>query len=196
MQVNPLVEALGAYPYNELDESKRKRHAEGLPIIDFGIGVPREPTPQFIRDALVTALEREEYSSYPLAAGIPELREAIANWVERRYGSRLDPEIEVLPTLGSKEAIYHLASLLIWAGSERDLVAVTTPGYPVAGRSTQMTGGQLVELPLDAESGWLPRIDSISPSMWQRLAVIWVNSPNNPTGAASPLAFYEELAEH
>jgi acetylornithine aminotransferase len=196
MQVNPLVEALGAYPYNELDESKRKRHAEGLPIIDFGIGVPREPTPQFIRDALVTALEREEYSSYPLAAGIPELREAIANWVERRYGSRLDPEIEVLPTLGSKEAIYHLASLLIWAGSERDLVAVTTPGYPVAGRSTQMTGGQLVELPLDAESGWLPRIDSISPSMWQRLAVIWVNSPNNPTGAAAPLAFYEELAEH
>ena len=133
MQVNPLVEELGAYPYNELDEAKRKRQAEGLPIIDFGIGVPREPTPQFIRDALAAALEQEEYSSYPLAAGLPELREAIANWVERRYGSRLDPEIEVLPTLGSKEAIYHLAALLLWAGSERDLVAVSTPGYPVAG---------------------------------------------------------------
>lgn len=195
MEVHPLVEELGAYPYNELGEARAEREQNGLSVIDFGIGVPREPTPSFIREALAESVLGEEYSSYPLASGGGELREAIAAWVARRYGVQLDPSIEVLPTLGSKEAIYHLAGLLLWAGGTRDLVAVTTPGYPVAARSTQLAGGQLLELPLDAESGWLPRIDSIPRQAWRRLAVIWINSPNNPTGAAAPLAFYDELAE-
>ena len=195
MEINPLVEALGEYPYNELADARRAREAKGLEVIDFGIGVPREPTPNFIRDALNNALAAEPYSSYPLAAGQSELREAIASWVEHRYGTHLDPSIEVLPTLGSKEAIYHLAGLLIWEGGTRDTVAVTTPGYPVAGRSTQLAGGNVLELPLDPHSDWLPNIDAIPASMWPRLAVIWINSPNNPTGAAAPLSFYEELAE-
>jgi acetylornithine aminotransferase len=195
MEIHPLVEELGAYPYNELAERRAAREQKGLSVIDFGIGVPREPTPAFIREALVEAVLAEEYSSYPLASGAAELREAIAGWVNRRYGARLDPSIEVLPTLGSKEAIYHLAGLLLWAGGERNLVAVTTPGYPVAARSTRLAGGQLLELPLDAASDWLPAIDAIPQEAWRRLAVIWINSPNNPTGSAAPLAFYEELAE-
>jgi len=195
MEINPLVEALGTYPYNQLAEARAARERDGLGVIDFGIGVPREPTPALIRDALAEALDEEDYSSYPLAAGMADLREAIAAWAGRRYGVRLDPSIEVLPTLGSKEAIYHLAGLLLWAGGARDLVAVTTPGYPVAARSTQLAGGHLLELPLDPAADWLPRIDSISDQEWRRLAVIWINSPNNPTGATAPLAFYEELAE-
>ena len=195
MELHPLIEELGAYPYTELGEARAAREAKGLPVIDFGIGVPREPTPNFIRDALNNALAAEPYSSYPLAAGQSELREAIASWVEHRYGTHLDPSIEVLPTLGSKEAIYHLAGLLLWEGGTRDTVAVTTPGYPVAGRSTQLAGGNVLELPLDPHSDWLPNIDAIPAAMWPRLAVIWINSPNNPTGAAAPLSFYEELAE-
>ena len=195
MEIHPLIEELGVYPYNELAEARAAREAEGLSVIDLGIGVPREPTPAFIREALTTAALEEDYSSYPLASGLPELREAIANWAQRRYGARLDPSIEVLPTLGSKEAIYHLAGLLLWTDSARDLVAVTTPGYPVAGRSTKLAGGQVLELPLDRQSDWLPNIDAIPQEAWRRLAVIWINSPNNPTGAAAPLAFYEQLAE-
>ena len=195
MEIHPLVEELGVYPYNELADARAEREAKGLPVIDFGIGVPREPTPLFIREALTSAVMDEQYSRYPLAAGMPELREAIAAWAQRRYGVRLDPSIEVLATLGSKEAIYHLAGLLLWAGGGRDLVAVTTPGYPVAGRSTRLAGGELLELPLDAQSDWLPNIDAIPDEAWRRLAVIWINSPNNPTGAAAPLAFYEQLAE-
>ena len=195
MELHPLIEELGAYPYTELGDARAAREAKGLPVIDFGIGVPREPTPAFIREALTATVLEEEYSSYPLASGLPELRDAIANWAQRRYGARLDPSIEVLPTLGSKEAIYHLAGLLLWAGGARDLVAVTTPGYPVAGRSTQLAGGQVIDLPLDKQSGWLPDIDAIPDEAWRRLAVIWINSPNNPTGASAPLAFYEDLAE-
>ena len=195
MEVHPLIEALGAYPFNELAQARAAREAKGLPVVDFGIGVPREPTPILIREALNSAVLDEDYSRYPLAAGLPELREAIAAWVARRYGVRLDPSIEVLPTLGSKEAIYHLAGLLLWAGAERNLVAVTTPGYPVAARSTQLAGGELLELALDPQSDWLPSIDAIPDSAWRRLAVIWINSPNNPTGAEAPLAFYDELAE-
>ena len=195
MEIHPLVEELGVYPYNELADARAAREAKGLSVIDFGIGVPREPTPLFIREALTTAVLEEQYSRYPLAAGMAELREAIAAWAQRRYGARLDPAIEVLPTLGSKEAIYHLAGLLLWAGGSRNLVAVTSPGYPVAGRSTKLAGGELLELPLDAQSDWLPNIDAIPDEAWRRLAVIWIISPNNPTGSAAPLAFYEELAE-
>jgi acetylornithine aminotransferase len=195
MEIHPLVEELGVYPYNELADARTARTAKGLSVIDFGIGVPRAPTPTFIREALAESVLEEDYSRYPLASGLPELREAIAEWAQRRYGVRLDPSIEVLPTLGSKEAIYHLAGLLLWAGGSRDLVAVTTPGYPVAGRSTRLAGGQLLELPLDPQSDWLPKTDAIDEATWRRLAVIWINSPNNPTGSAAPLAFYEELAE-
>ena len=195
MEIHPLVEELGVYPYNELGDARRAREEKGLGVIDFGIGVPREPTPLFIREALTNAVLDEGHSSYPLAGGLPELRLAIADWVQQRYGVGLDPSIEVLPTLGSKEAIYHLASLLIWADGPRDLVAVTTPGYPVAGRSTRLAGGGLLELPLDPQSDWLPNIDAIPDDVWPRLAVIWINSPNNPTGSAAPLEFFEELAE-
>ena len=125
MEINPLVEALGEYPYNELADARRAREAKGLEVIDFGIGVPRDPTPNFIRDALNNALAAEPYSSYPLAAGQSELREAIASWVEHRYGTHLDPSIEVLPTLGSKEAIYHLAGLLLLS-----LIHISEPTRP------------------------------------------------------------------
>lgn len=195
MEIHPSVEELGAYPYNELAEARAQRAARGGSVIDFGIGVPREPTPLFIREALAEAVLEEDYSRYPAAAGLAELREAIAAWAQRRYRVQLDPSIEILPTLGSKEAIYHLAGLLLWAGGARDLVAVTTPGYPVAGRSTKLAGGHLLELALDRQSDWLPNVDALDESTWRRLAVIWLNSPNNPTGAAAPLAFYEALAE-
>ncbi len=124
-----------------------------------------------------------------------ELREAIAAWVERRYGVQVDPEVEVLPTMGSKEPIYHLAGLLHWTGSHRDLVVVTTPGYPVPARAARLAGAQVVELPLDRDSGWLPRYEEIPDDVWHRISVIWINSPNNPTGSVAPLDFYEELAE-
>ena len=194
MEVQPLVEELGEYPFTALDEARRKAARSGTRLIDFGIGAPAEPIPALVRQALIDAIASEEVSSYPAAAGDAGLREAIAAWIARRYGVEVDPAIEVLPTLGSKEPIYHLAGLLHWNGSHRDLVVVTTPGYPVPARSARLAGAQVLEIGLDRESGWLPRFDEIPEAAWHRISTIWVNYPNNPTGATAPLAFYEDLA--
>lgn len=194
MEVHPLVEELGDYPFTELDEARARAASGGRPLIDFGVGAPAEPVPALIRDELVAAIEEEEVSPYPTAGGAAELRGAIAAWIERRYGVEVDPEVEVLPTLGSKEPIFHLASMLHWPGSHRDLVAVTTPGYPVPARSARLAGAQVLEVPLDPQAGWLPRVDEIPDDVWHRISIVWINSPNNPTGTVAPLEFYEELA--
>jgi len=194
VEVQPLVEELGEYPFTALEDARAKGAAGGAELIDFGVGAPAEPVPSLVRQALLDAVTAEEISRYPPGAGISALRNAIAGWIERRYGVELDPEIEVLPTLGSKEPIYHLAGLFHWTGSHRDLVVVPTPGYPVPARSARLAGAQVLEVGLDPESGWLPRFDEIPEEVWHRISTIWVNYPNNPTGAVAPLDFYEELA--
>lgn len=194
MEVQPLVEELGEYPFTELDDARARAAESGESLIDFGVGEPAEPVPEFIREEMLAAIREENVARYPLAAGMADLRAAIAGWIDRRYGVDVDPEIEVLPTLGTKEAIFHLAGLLHWPGSHRDLVVVTTPGYPVPARSARLAGAGVVELPLDPDSGWLPRIDEIPEEVWHRISIIWINSPNNPTGSVVPLDFYEELA--
>lgn len=195
MELNPLLEELGTYPFQRLTDARRRVEERGVRLIDFGVGEPREPVPPFIRQALIDAVASESLSPYPLSAGLPELREAIAAWVRRRFAVGLDPGIEVLPTLGSKEAIYHLAPVLVGSGSGRDVIAVTTPGYPVPGRGARFSGAHVIDLPLDPQSGWLPAVDAIDQETWRRLAVLWINTPNNPTGAVAPRAFLSELAE-
>ncbi len=194
MEVQPLVEELGEYPFTELDDARARAAEAGESLIDFGVGEPAEPVPEFIRDEMLAALREEEVARYPLSSGMADLRAAIAGWIDRRYGVEVDPEIEILPTLGTKEAIFHLAGLLHWPGSHRDLVVVTTPGYPVPARSARLAGAGVVELPLDPANGWLPRIDEIPEEVWHRISVVWINSPNNPTGSVVPLDFYEDLA--
>jgi succinyldiaminopimelate transaminase len=157
-------------------------------VIDFGVGEPREETPAFIREALVAALD--PISTYPLADGLAELRAAIAAWLERRFGARLDPETGVVPTFGSKEAVFHLAQ--VCAG---DVVVVPQPAYPVYERGAVFAGKEVVELPLRAEDGFVPDLEAVSASVWERTAILWLNYPNNPTAATAPLALYERAAE-
>jgi len=194
VRLNPVLDELGTYPFVRLTQAKRAAAARGVELIDFGLGEPREPTPGFIREALVEAVAREPVSAYPLAEGLPELRAAIAAWAQHRFGVALDPDSEIVPTLGSKEAIFSLASVLVDRRAGRDLVAVTTPGYPVPARGAAFAGADVLQLPLTAANGFLPDLDAISDEEWRRLAAFWVNYPNNPTAAAAPLAFYEDLA--
>jgi acetylornithine aminotransferase len=188
--VSPLLASLGAYPFVRLEEAKRRAAAGGVELIDFGVGDPREPTPELVRTALVEALEQA--SGYPLAQGLPELRQAIAAWVERRFGVALDPDTEIIPTLGSKEAIFSLAQVVV---GERTLVAVPDPAYPVYERGALFAGGSVVSVPLLERNGFLPDLDAVDASAWELLAVFWANYPNNPTGAVAPLDMYERLAE-
>jgi acetylornithine aminotransferase len=188
--VSPLLASLGAYPFVRLEEAKRRAAAGGLELIDFGVGDPREPAPDLVRRALVEALGQA--SGYPLAQGLPELRAAIAAWAGRRFGVALDPDTEIIPTLGSKEAIFSLAQVVV---GHRTLVAVPDPAYPVYERGALFAGAETLIVPLLEHNGFLPDLDAIDGGVWDRLAVFWVNYPNNPTGAVAPLELYERLAE-
>ena len=187
MKLSPALTGMRTYPFVRLDEIKRKLAADGVDLIDFGVGEPREETPAFIREALVAALE--PLSTYPAAVGLPELRAAIAEWTGRRFGVALDPDTQVLPTLGSKEAIFHMAQVL---GGE--LVAVPAPAYPVYERGALFAGKRVLELPLREDGGFLPDLDAVAPATWRDVALLWLNYPNNPTAATAPLALYERAA--
>jgi succinyldiaminopimelate transaminase len=193
VNVSPALRATGTYPFVKLDEAKRRLRAQGVELIDFGKGDPREPTDSRIREALVASLT--EISSYPLAEGLPELRAAIARWCERRFGVALDPETEIVPTYGSKEAIYLLAQVVVDRDADRRLVVTTEPGYPVPERGAAFAGAEVVQLPLLEEHGFLPDLDAVDTDTWSRAAIVWINYPNNPTGAVAPLDFLARLAE-
>ena len=184
--INPTLTEMATYPFVRLEEARRELLAQGAEVIDFGKGDPNEPTDPMIRQALVDALP--ERAPYPLAAGLPELREAAAGWCARRFGVAIDPNTEIVPTYGSKEAIFSLAQVLDASGRT---VVYCEPAYPVYERGALFAGAHVHTLPLVREHGFLPALDAIPADT----AIVWVNYPHNPTGAVAPLAFYEELAE-
>ena len=193
MPLSPTLRAQTTYPFVRLNEAAAARRARGLEVIDFGMGDPREPTDPAILQALRDGVR--ERMGYPAAPGLPELREAIAAWVGRRYGMHLDPDRHVIPTLGSKEAIFSLAQVVLDVDGGRDTVVVTEPGYPVPARGAAFAGARVLELPLLERSGFLPELDAVSDETWKRAALVWLNTPNNPTGAVAPLALLARFAE-
>jgi len=185
--LSPVLADLAQYPFARLDDWKSEALARGNELVDFGMGDPREVTPAFIREAMLASVD--PVSSYPRATGLPELRSAIARWLERRFAVHADPDRELVPTLGSKEAIFSFAQVAL--GDKRG-VAIPEPAYPVYERGALFAGGQVVRVPLDEKHGWLPDLDAFT--AWDEIALFWVCYPNNPTGAVAPPAFYEELA--
>jgi succinyldiaminopimelate transaminase len=188
VRLNPVLAGMASYPFVRLAEAKQAVAARGVHVIDFGVGEPREETPAFIRRALARALDAEPVSSYPLAPGLPELREAVASWVARRFGATVDPDAEVVPTMGSKEAIFHLAQIVAGRG---DRVAIPTPAYPVYARGALFAGVEVIDVPLDPARGWLPDLQAVD---WDGVALLWLNYPNNPTAATATLQLYEQAA--
>jgi acetylornithine aminotransferase len=184
--INPTLAEMATYPFVRLEAARRELAARGVEVLDFGKGDPNEPTDPIIRQALIDALP--ERAPYPLAAGLPELREAAARWCARRFGVELDPATEIVPTYGSKEAIFSLAQVL--DARDRDVV-YCEPAYPVYERGALFAGAHVRTLPLVREHGFLPDLGTLDDD----IALLWVNYPHNPTGAVAPLSFYEELAE-
>jgi succinyldiaminopimelate transaminase len=193
ISIAPTLAQMASYPFVRLEETRRALVAQGIDVLDFGKGDPNEPTDPIIRQALADAIP--ERSPYPLAQGLPELRNAAASWVERRFGVRLDPDTEIVPTYGSKEAIFSLAQVLVDAHAEKRCVTYCEPAYPVYERGALFAGAEVQTLPLLRENEFLPDLDAVDDDTWRRTAVMWVNYPNNPTGALAPLSFYERLAE-
>ncbi len=177
-RLSPVLTGLPAYPFARLRATVDALRARGVEILDFGMGEPREETPAFIREALAA----DPVAPYPATGGLPELREAIARWLERRFGVEVEA---VIPTLGTKEVIFSMAPVLDGA------VAVPSPAYPVYARGALFAGREVLEVPLLAEHGFLPDLDAVP---WDRIGLLWLNYPNNPTAAVAPLSFYERAA--
>jgi LL-diaminopimelate aminotransferase len=187
--LNPALERGGAYPLLRLEERRREVRERGIELFDFGTGDPREPTDPKIKRALVDGVP--EVSQYPRTQGKRSLREAFAGWMERRNGVALDPETEVLPATGSKEAIFHAPLTFLHPSHERRGVAYGTPGYPVYERGTLFAGGEPMPLRLKAGDKFLLRVEELDP---QNIRALWINYPHNPTGATAPYEYLEKVA--
>ena len=188
MHLAQRVQQLPPYLFAGISKMIEAKRAEGIDVISLGIGDPDLPTPEHILASLKEAAMNPANHRYPESEGLPELREAIARWYQTRHGVTLDPASEVVVLIGSKEGIGHLPLCLIDPG---DVSLITDPGYPVYEIATMFAGGESVRLPLREEDGWLPRLDEIDPEVAARARILWLNYPNNPTGAVADLAFFE-----
>ena len=188
MRLARRVERLPPYLFARISELIAERRAAGVDVISLGIGDPDLPTPQHVLAALHEAADDPANHRYPETEGLPAFREAVARWYERRHGVGLDPETEVVSLIGSKEGIGHLPLCLIDPG---DLAIGTQPGYPVYEIATMFAGGETLALPLREEDGWLPRLEDAPPEAAARARLLWLNYPNNPTGATADTAFFE-----
>jgi LL-diaminopimelate aminotransferase len=186
------VQQLPPYLFARISQLIAEKRAAGVDVISLGIGDPDLPTPPHILDSLKQHADEPANHRYPESDGLPEFREAIARWYQNRHDVTLDPKREVVPLIGSKEGIGHLPLCLIDPG---DVSLITDPGYPVYEIGTMFAGGESVKLPLREENGWLPDLDAIAPEDVRRARILWLNYPNNPTGAIADLAFFERAIE-
>ncbi|MHC4822178.1 MAG: aminotransferase class I/II-fold pyridoxal phosphate-dependent enzyme, partial [Planctomycetota bacterium] len=185
------LEALGTYAFAEVDQAVERLRAEGVDVIDFGVGDPTDPTPELIRTAGGAAMDTRARSGYPSYIGSPEFRAACADWMRGRFGVDLNPADAVTATIGSKEGVFHFPLALVDPG---DVVIIPSPGYPPYSRGTQFAGGTPWFYPVDAAHNWLPDLDAIPAEIAEKARIFWVNYPNSPSGAAAPVSFYEEAA--
>jgi LL-diaminopimelate aminotransferase len=180
---------LPAYIFVRLDELKANARRQGMDLIDLGLGNPDGATPAPIVRALEAALEDKLTHGYPPFAGRPDFKQAIAQWMNRRYEVVLDPDREILPLIGSKEGLAHLALAYVDVG---DVALIPNPCYPVHLRGSILAGGSIYEIPLKHDHGFLPDLDSIPNEVAARAKILILNYPNNPTAATAPDALFEK----
>jgi succinyldiaminopimelate transaminase len=180
MRRNPILDQLGSYVIADLQSLARSMREAGEKVIDFSIGDPREPTPPFIPAAMKAAVPA--VSQYPTVVGIKELRTAFAGYLDRRFGVTVDPDTQVIPTSGSKEAIFTTPFGLVDAAGG-DAVAFGTPGYPVYERGTRFAGAEAIGIPLRGD--FVLRPSDVPDDAWERLRILWICTPHNPTGSVT-----------
>ena len=187
MRISRRIESLPPYLFAEISRKIAEKRAKGEDIVDFSIGDPDIPTPPHIIDRLCKAAKDPANHRYPESEGLPELRRAIAAWYKKRFDIDLDADKEVLPLIGSKEGIFHIAFCFI---DYRDVALVPDPSYPVYAMSTTLAGGSPYYLPLTEENNFLPDLDAVPAYILKNAKLLWLNYPNNPTGAVADLDFF------
>jgi LL-diaminopimelate aminotransferase len=195
MQTAKRLQLIPPYLFAEIARKRRAKIEQGVDVVSLGIGDPDIPTPDSIIDEAVRSLrdasdpDRHRYGGDMPVADYPQ---AVAEYYKTRFGVDLDPKTEVLTTIGSKDGIAHIP----WAFIEKgDVALVPEPGYPVYNIGTLLAGGESHMLPLRADNGWLPDLQSIPADVVKRAKILWLNYPNNPTAATATLDFFREAVE-
>ena len=189
MRLSKRIEQLPPYLFTFISRKIAEKRAAGVDVVTFAIGDPDIPTPPHIMAALHKAADDPANHRYPESDGLPELRRSMANWYEKRFGLTFDPDKEVQPLLGSKEGINNVALCLVDPG---DVVLIPSPGYPPYTSGTIFAGGEPYYMPLLEENDFLPDFSAIPNDIARRAKLLWLNYPNNPTGAVAELGFFEE----
>src|SRR5918994_2388936 len=192
MKPSSRSERLPPYLFAELERKVREKKAAGVDVISLGIGDPDMPTPALVVDALVRAAADPATHRYPSNRGRPELREAFARFYERRFGVALDPESEIIPALGAKECVFNLNLAFLDAG---DVALAADPGYPVYTGGPLLADGRPALMPLVPGLGFAPDLDAIAAEDAARARLLYLNYPNNPTGAVLPDGLFERVVE-
>jgi LL-diaminopimelate aminotransferase len=194
MKIEPSkrLQSIGGYAFAEVDKEVEKLKKQGITPLDFGVGDPKESTPGLIRNETKRAIDKRRDSGYPSYIGMPEFRQAVSEWVKRRFNVVLDPEKEISSTLGSKEGIFNFAEGLINPG---DYALVPTPGYPPWARGTLFAEGKSHFLPLTKENNFYPELDKIPKEILKKSKILWINYPNNPTTQVATKDFLKEVVD-
>ncbi|MBA3299734.1 MAG: LL-diaminopimelate aminotransferase [Thermoleophilaceae bacterium] len=190
MRVSARLDRLPPYLFAELERKIAAKRAAGVDVISLGIGDPDTPTPGLVVGALAGAVADPGTHQYPSNRGRPELREALARFYERRFGVELDPDTEILPALGAKECIFNLNLAFLDPGT---VALAADPGYPVYAGGPLLAGAEAELMPLLPERGFTPDLQAIPQDALGRARLMYLNYPNNPTGAVVPPGFFDEV---
>jgi LL-diaminopimelate aminotransferase len=192
MRPSERLRAIPPYMFAELARKVEAKRAEGVDVISLGIGDPDRPTPALVVEAMQEAVTEPETHKYPSNQGRKDFRAAVSDFYARRFDVDLDPETEVMAAIGAKECIFNLNLAFLDAG---DVALAADPGYPVYSAGPLLAGGQPVLMPLVPERGFIPDLDAIDPEALRRARLMFLNYPNNPTGAVAPEGFFERVVE-
>ncbi len=190
MKTSERLDRLPPYLFAELERKIAEKKAAGVDVISLGIGDPDTPTPQLVVGALARSVLDPATHQYPSNRGRPELREALARFYERRFGVALDPEEEIIPALGAKECIFNLNLAFLDPGT---VALAADPGYPVYTGGPLLAGAEAELMPLLPERGFTPDLHALPPATLERARLMYLNYPNNPTGAVAPEGFFDEV---
>ena len=192
IEASKRVENIGSYAFADVDNEVAKLTKLGITPTDFGVGDPKEPTPGIIRNYCKRAIDKEMSSGYPSYIGSLEYRETIAKWTKKRFNVELDPETEITSTIGAKEAVFNFPEGFVNPG---DIVIMPNPGYPPYERGTLFAEGKAYFYPLLAENDFLPDLGTIPADVRKKAKLMWINYPNNPTGAMISKEKLQEIVD-
>lgn len=192
MKESTAMQSLPPYLFARIEEKIAEAKEKGIDIINLGIGDPDQPTPSHIIDRMAKSIYDAPNHQYPSSGGLLEYRQAVADWYRRRFNVELNPRSEIVSLLGSKEGIAHISFAYLDKG---DISLVPDPGYPVYNIGTLLAGGQSYFMPLTKGKAYLPDIEDIPSDVAKKAKLMFVNYPNNPTGAVADLSFYQKVVE-